>query len=225
MSGAFTNSPMARAASSFDSFKVCESSPENVARYLVRNWKDSFAELKIQQMHDMNKMKQFQANTEHWFDGNDHVLPLTFFKNIRNCQKKLSLILDSKIPLHQETIYIFERRKQEFGNFSAHCKFEGFHVYKKSAVRVLQHIVEVEQAETMNKYKKKEKFRQKLQRLKTTAYYIFKRNAGLSLGCWVIFETISSAISCTRSRFSGFFTRLQMIVNAHSRSEKIQSEK
>lgn len=59
MSGAFTNSTMARAASSFNSFKVCDSSPENVARYLVRNWKDSFAELKIQQMHDINKMKQF----------------------------------------------------------------------------------------------------------------------------------------------------------------------
>lgn len=109
MSGAFTNSTMARAASSFDSFTVCDSSPENVARYLLRNWKDSFAELKIKQMHDTNKMKQFQYNTKHRFEGNGHVLPLTFFKNIRNYQKKFSLVLDSKIPLRQETINIFER--------------------------------------------------------------------------------------------------------------------
>lgn len=47
MSGAFTNSTIVWTASSLASLKVYASSAEKVAKYLVRNLKDSFAELKI----------------------------------------------------------------------------------------------------------------------------------------------------------------------------------
>lgn len=46
MSGVFTNSTIVRTASSLAWLKTCASSPENVAKYLVRNLKDSFAKLK-----------------------------------------------------------------------------------------------------------------------------------------------------------------------------------
>jgi hypothetical protein len=47
MSDAFTNSTIVRTASSLASFIVYASSPENVAKYLFRNLKESFAELEL----------------------------------------------------------------------------------------------------------------------------------------------------------------------------------
>lgn len=48
MSGVFTNSITARTASSLASATVCASSSEKVARYLVKNLKESLDELKIE---------------------------------------------------------------------------------------------------------------------------------------------------------------------------------
>ena len=55
------------------------------------------------------------------------------------------------------------------------------------------------------------------------AYYIFKRSAGLSFGCWQILADISFAISSDSSGLPAFVTRLQIMVNTHSRS--VQQEK
>ena len=52
----------------------------------------------------------------------------------------------------------------------------------------------------------------------TIKYYIFKRNAGLSFGCWVIFADISFAISSASSGLSDLVTTLQITVKMHSRS-------
>ena len=52
MSGAFTNSTIVFTASSLASLKVYASSPENVAKYLVRNLKVSFGELKLETAHE-----------------------------------------------------------------------------------------------------------------------------------------------------------------------------
>lgn len=49
-------------------------------------------------------------------------------------------------------------------------------------------------------------------------YYIFKRSAGLSFGCCVIFADISFAISSSSSGLSDFVTTLQITVKMHSRS-------
>jgi len=57
------------------------------------------------------------------------------------------MIFDSKIPLFQEAIYLFERWKDMFNNFSIYGQIKGFHVHKETAIGILQQVVEIEQSE------------------------------------------------------------------------------
>jgi hypothetical protein len=58
MSGAFTKSTIACTASSLASLILYASSPEKVAKYLVKNLKESFAELEFKK-----KKKIIKANS------------------------------------------------------------------------------------------------------------------------------------------------------------------
>jgi endonuclease III len=59
MSGAFTKSTIACTASSLASLILYASSPEKVAKYLVKNLKESFAELEFKK----KKKKIIKANS------------------------------------------------------------------------------------------------------------------------------------------------------------------
>lgn len=79
------------------------------------------------------------------------MVPFMFLQNSRYGKEKLSLILHSEIPFFQETVYLFERWYDMFYDLSIHCQFKGLHVNIEPAVRVLQQVVQIEQAEERKK--------------------------------------------------------------------------
>lgn len=64
MSGTLTNSTTARTASSLASLNAATSSPEKVAKYLVRNFNESFAMLEIRGEMLIGKKRRLQNESQ-----------------------------------------------------------------------------------------------------------------------------------------------------------------
>lgn len=59
------------------------------------------------------------------------------------------MIFDSMIPLFQEAIYLFERWKDMFNEFSIYGQIKGFHVHKETSIGILQQADKVETLENL----------------------------------------------------------------------------